>query len=253
MRVAELTRLVGLKGVVVEGFVSESAEEVHLAVRPACWTDRSGLDALVGRARAVADPDEEVTAVVDPTGFAWTLRTAELPQGAAAGALDAQATSPAPANSLLAGLVTSRPRAGKLSFSRARIEVPMSRPPVPHLIKMLLPVVCVVLCASMMFLFRPAYVDSRVELGITSLLTVVALQMTLGQELPDVAYLVLVDKVYVATYLYVMAAIGVVVKTTHLNDDGDAAGALRVNRLGMLTATVTYFSALGLLIIPRLV
>lgn len=44
------------------------------AVRP----DRGGLDALVSRARAVADADEEVTAVVDPTGFAWTLLTAEL-------------------------------------------------------------------------------------------------------------------------------------------------------------------------------
>lgn len=44
------------------------------AVRP----DRNGFDALVSRARAVADPGEEVTAVVEPTGFAWTLLTAEL-------------------------------------------------------------------------------------------------------------------------------------------------------------------------------
>ena len=35
MRVEELTRVVGLKDIVVEGIVSESAEEVHLAVRPA--------------------------------------------------------------------------------------------------------------------------------------------------------------------------------------------------------------------------
>lgn len=140
-----------------------------------------------------------------------------------------------------------------LEFSRARIELPMSRPVVPHLIKMLLPVVCVVLCASMMFLFRPNYVDSRVELGITSLLTVVALQMTLNQDLPDVAYLVLVDKVYVATYLYVMAGIAVVVKTTNMNDDGNALGAARLNRVGMLAATAVYFSTLGLLIVPKLV
>ncbi|MSP92427.1 MAG: hypothetical protein EXR79_11620 [Myxococcales bacterium] len=145
------------------------------------------------------------------------------------------------------------PRTAKhLEFSRARIELPVHRPPVPHLIKMLLPVVCVVLCASMMFLFRTSYVDSRVELGITSLLTVVALQMTLNQDLPDIAYLVLIDKVYIATYLYVMAGIAIVVRTTHLHDDGKEAEATRLNKSGMISTTVLYFAALAGLILPPL-
>ncbi|MBM4346421.1 MAG: hypothetical protein FJ100_23845 [Deltaproteobacteria bacterium] len=144
------------------------------------------------------------------------------------------------------------PRGGKhLEFSRARIELPIHRPQAPHLIKMLLPVLCVVLCAAMMFLFRATYVDSRVELGITSLLTVVALQMTLNQDLPDIAYLVLVDKVYIATYLYVMAGIAVVVKTTHLHDDGKTEAAVRVNRLAMLLTTLVYAAGLASLILPK--
>ncbi len=145
------------------------------------------------------------------------------------------------------------PRGGKhLEFSRARIELPIHRPQLPHLIKMLLPVLCVVLCAGMMFLFRATYVDSRVELGITSLLTVVALQMTLNQDLPDIAYLVLVDKVYIATYLYVMAGIAVVVKTTHLHDDGRHDVADRVNRWAMILTTLVYVAGLASLILPKL-
>jgi len=145
------------------------------------------------------------------------------------------------------------PRGGKhLEYSRARIELPIHRPQAPHLIKMLLPVLCVVLCAGMMFLFRANYVDSRVELGITSLLTVVALQMTLNQDLPDIAYLVLVDKVYIATYLYVMTGIAVVVKTTHLHDEGKAEAAVRVNRLAMVGTTLVYMGGLALLILPKL-
>ncbi len=145
------------------------------------------------------------------------------------------------------------PRGGKhLEFSRARIELPIFRPQLPHLVKMLLPVLCVMLCAAMMFLFRASYVDSRVELGITSLLTVVALQMTLNQDLPDIAYLVLVDKVYIATYLYVMAGIAVVVKTTHLFDDGKPEMAMRVNRWAMVLTTAVYVAGLASLILPKL-
>ena len=65
-----------------------------------------------------------------------------------------------------------------------------------------------------MFLLAPTYVDARVDVGITSLLTIVALQMTFNQDLPDVGYLMLMDKVYLSSYGFVIFGLGVVVRTT---------------------------------------
>jgi hypothetical protein len=139
---------------------------------------------------------------------------------------------------------------GHDAFSRGRVELHISRPILPHAIKMLLPVLCVVLCASMMFILSPQYVDSRVELGITSLLTVVALQMSMNDNLPEVAYLVLIDKVYLATYLFVIFGFVLVVREAKMVDAGNAAGAEKLNRRGLGLGSLVYLSTVAVLILP---
>lgn len=141
---------------------------------------------------------------------------------------------------------------GHDAFSRGRIELKISRPTTPQAIKMLLPVLCVVICAAMMFLFGTQHVDSRVELGITSLLTVVALQMTMNDNLPEVAYLVLIDKIYLATYLFVIFGFALVVRESRMIDKGDQAGADRLNRRGLVVGVGAYTIAMLFLLVPAL-
>jgi hypothetical protein len=76
-----------------------------------------------------------------------------------------------------------------------------------------------------MFLLSPGMVDSRVDVGITSLLTIVALQMTYNDNLPDVGYLMLMDKIYLCAYLFVIAGLGMVVHTTRMFEAGQDAEA----------------------------
>ena len=51
------------------------------------------------------------------------------------------------------------------------------------------------ICAGRMFLLRPVFVDSQIGVGTTAMLTIVALQMTYNQELPDVGYWILMDNI----------------------------------------------------------
>lgn len=131
------------------------------------------------------------------------------------------------------------------TFSRVRIEIPISRPTIPYLIKFLLPIACVVLCAALMFLLRPTYVDARIGIGITALLTIVALQITLNEDLPEVDYLVLMDKVYVAAYIYVIAALALVIRTTSLVDEDRIERAVTVQRRGVLALSAAFAAAVG--------
>jgi len=96
-------------------------------------------------------------------------------------------------------------------------------------------------------------VDSRVGIGITSLLTIVALQITLNDDLPEVDYLVWIEKFYLSTYLYVIAGMAVVVKTTWMveGENGNAARAVRIDRICLVFFTLAYFavvSTLGFLV-----
>ena len=128
-------------------------------------------------------------------------------------------------------------------FSRVALEVPIQRPRFTYSLKLLLPINCVVLCAGLMFLLRPSYVDCRFSIGITALLTIVALQITLNNDLPDVSYLVLMDKLYILSYLFVLSGLSVVVVTTHLLDlqtPENVQKAANINHTCMVGFGVTF-------------
>lgn len=142
--------------------------------------------------------------------------------------------------------------AGRNTYSRARLELSISRPVMTYAIKLLVPVLCVAVCAALMFFFGPVHVDARVGIGITALLTIVALQITLNDDLPEVAYLVLMDKIYIGGYLFVIAGLGVVVATTRMFERGELERAARWNRVSLLCLTSIYMAATAAMIIRNL-
>lgn len=108
----------------------------------------------------------------------------------------------------------TRNQSNKTQYTHALIEIPISRPVYTYLVKLILPVLCVVFCAGLMLSFKPTYVDARVGIGITALLTLVALQITLNDELPEIDYLILMDKIYLLTYIYIILGLTAVVLGT---------------------------------------
>ena len=74
------------------------------------------------------------------------------------------------------------------------MTVPVTRPILAMSLKTFMPIALIVVCAALVFFVRPRYIEGRIGLGITALLTMVALQLTSGASLPDVDYLMLLDK-----------------------------------------------------------
>ena len=62
------------------------------------------------------------------------------------------------------------------TYSRVVLSVPVARPLVAMSVKTLVPSGLIVICAALVFFVRPHYVQGRIGLGITALLTLVALQ-----------------------------------------------------------------------------
>lgn len=72
------------------------------------------------------------------------------------------------------------------TYSRIALSIPVARPIAAMSIKTFVPILLIVACGALVFFVRPRYVEGRIGLGITALLTLVALQLTAGASLPDV-------------------------------------------------------------------
>jgi hypothetical protein len=133
------------------------------------------------------------------------------------------------------------------SYSRVTVEIPITRPLVTVTVKAFLPVLLIVICASLIFFIMPSRVDGRIGLGITALLTLVALQLTASASLPDVGYLMLIDKIYLASYAFIIAALGRVVATSWSGEDGRAVeDVARGDRRWAVILLVAYALAIAL-------
>ena len=109
-------------------------------------------------------------------------------------------------------------------YSRLMLTIPVTRPIIAMSIKTFVPIGLIVVCAALVFFVRPRYVEGRIGLGITALLTLVALQLTSSASLPDVDYLMMIDKVYLLAYLFIILALVRVVMTSWRGADPEVRG-----------------------------
>ena len=86
------------------------------------------------------------------------------------------------------------------NFSDFVFRFTITRPVSYFVLKLLLPLTIVIFAALGALLFFPSYVDARISLPVGSLLTAVFLQQSYADALPDVGYMVLMDKIYLLAY-----------------------------------------------------
>lgn len=135
---------------------------------------------------------------------------------------------------------------GLESYSRANVTVPITRPMTALSVKTFVPVFLIILCASLVFFVRPFFVDGRIGLGITALLTLVALQLSGGSSLPEVDYLMLIDKVYLVSYAFIILVLVRVVATSWVGKSEDNERAIaRGDKVFGMMLMVSYIAALG--------
>jgi hypothetical protein len=113
------------------------------------------------------------------------------------------------------------------AYSRVTFAVPVERPVFNTGIKVFLPVLLIILCTALVLFVHPAYIEGRLGVAITALLTLVALQLTTASSLPEADYLLMADKVYMLSYLFIIATLMQVVRNSRLVHTGkhDTASA----------------------------
>ncbi|MBM3692344.1 MAG: hypothetical protein FJW77_03465 [Actinobacteria bacterium] len=139
---------------------------------------------------------------------------------------------------------------GSSLSSRVTVDIPMQRPWLPSAVKTFIPLLVIVLCAAMIFLIRPEHIDARFGLGISALLTLVALKWITDGEMPLMDYLGFVDWLYLVVFLFIAAGLAETTYTTWQRGLGvDDAVLIRHDRRTFAIATTTLVGAWALVVI----
>jgi len=135
----------------------------------------------------------------------------------------------------------------KIPYSRIIVALPVTRDVLPYVVKIVLPIFIVILITSLIYLLPARLEDARAGIGITAMLTIVALQWTTDASLPAVEYLTMLDLVYIVSMLYILAAMVYTVLASRRNraEMAEALTAKLDRRVGVISLVV-YLAILGL-------
>jgi hypothetical protein len=142
---------------------------------------------------------------------------------------------------------TRRP-AGEDRYSHFTYTVRVIRPVVGYLVTTVLPVAIVMLITFVMFLIDSKYFEGRLGLGITSLISAVALQLTAQSDLPSAGYLVLLDHVYHLAYLAIFFSLLESVVAVRLADAGQLERSKRLDVVALVVVPLFFFGGIGILL-----
>lgn len=97
-------------------------------------------------------------------------------------------------------------------------------------------------------LLKPNWVDLRTAMPATALLTAVFLQSSYSVNLPDLSYLVLMDKIYVLAYATFIATLALIIWSNQRMKGCEVDDLISVRRVDLIAALVQFVIFTGILI-----
>lgn len=137
------------------------------------------------------------------------------------------------------------------TYTQFQYNIHLRRPVLGYLATTLLPLAVVMLITMIVYLIDPRYFEGRLILAIMSLLSAVALQLTVQKDLPKTGRMVLLDEVYILSYLTIFIALLTSTYSVHLTDRGEPQRARRVDRTALLASAVLFFGGTAILVLAR--
>lgn len=138
------------------------------------------------------------------------------------------------------------------AFSNFTFQLTLARPLSYFLLKLMLPLLVVIIASLGGLLIHPSYIDARISLPIGGLLSCVFLQQSYSDAIPDVGYMVLMDRIYLLSYLLIaviMLRVIVVGNATAWGKQDDVAILCRNDRRRSFWLLIIYLIISSLLVV----
>ncbi len=148
------------------------------------------------------------------------------------------------------GDLTAGPDASKYSSLKFTMEI--KRNTNFFYFKLLLPLIIVLLTNWFALLLKPTFVEVRTAMPATSLLTAIFLQLAYSDKLPELSYMVLMDKIYVLVYVMIVATfMQIILLNQKLNEDDQASidRIVRFDKISVAIHVVVFVAVMAYLIL----
>jgi hypothetical protein len=139
-------------------------------------------------------------------------------------------------------------------FSNIKYTLKIRRPVDFFLWKLLLPLGIVLLMACSALLIHPTYTDFRLAAPSTALLALIFLQQSYTSTLPEIGYLVLLDKIYVLSYVLMITLMGVAIVTAwwmETHKETSIGRIIKIDRLITLAGSIIFVGGLLFFVVTR--
>ncbi len=139
------------------------------------------------------------------------------------------------------------------TYSTLRFDLEISRPVNFFIWKLMLPLLILLLASWMVLFLNPKQIDVRTALPATGLLTAVFLQQSYSDGLPEVGYLVLIDKIYAVAYALVLLTLLRAIWTARAELDSAAslAAARSTDRKLLVGQVALFVVAVAVIVVAR--
>ena len=140
------------------------------------------------------------------------------------------------------------------TYSTAAFAVEIGRPASFFYWKLLMPLFMVLLAGFAALFLSPQNIDSRTALPAGALLTAIFLQKSYSDSLPDVGYLILMDKIYLVAYALIVVTLVRVItvfRSTHNADEAGMAKLAAADARFMVILTAIFAAATAAIVYLR--
>ncbi|MBL7969128.1 MAG: hypothetical protein JNK09_19155 [Prolixibacteraceae bacterium] len=123
-------------------------------------------------------------------------------------------------------------------FGRISTSVVLSRSIAPYISKILIPLVIILLLVYMVFFMPAKKIDIAAGLTVTSLLSAIAFQLSISGELPEIGYIIYVDKIFYTCYFLIAASMALSLYTYYLDASGVKEKRKLADRIDIISRIV---------------
>lgn len=142
-------------------------------------------------------------------------------------------------------------KVGLSTYSRYELRMVFEREAFGYLVKILLPLLIIIGMAWLVFFLPPDQLDTAAAVAMTALLSTMAYNVAVSQQMPEVGYLVLSDKFFIGTYVILFLTLAQTFLTFILQNRGKDALASKVDRYCRWGFPVLVFAMFGLVALGR--
>lgn len=115
-------------------------------------------------------------------------------------------------------------------YSRFSLRVFFEREYWSYAFKILIPLLIILAMAYLVFFLPPGQLDTAASVAMTALLSCMAYNVAVSQNMPEIGYLVLSDKFFISTYVLLLLTLAQTFITFIVDADGRAELAVKIDK-----------------------